>query len=248
STSLADIPIAAYDTESTPPRRLRLAFLEDSGTAGQNNIWDMGYNPVDSTYAAAGGYEYIYILNDDYDATYTDYLPGGSLDNCFAWPVLYNISPIGRGGWYYVEEEFEIEIFASNVNVANQDVFAFSTADYAPESSDSLMTLALDKINVFPNPFYANNELSTSPYDQYVTFTHLPETATIKIFNLAGVLVTTLEHTSDKGQFEKWDLTNASNIPVASGMYLAHIDMPDEGLTKILKVMIVQKKQILEYY
>jgi len=251
-TSLADIPIAAYDTESIPPRRLKIAFLEDTGTPGQNNIWDMGYNPVDSIYAAAGGYEYIYFLNDDYDATYTDYLPGGSSDDCFAWPVLYNISPVDRGGWYYVEEEFEIEIFASNVNVANQDVFAFSTADYAPETSDSLMTLALDKINVFPNPYYAYNELATTPYDQYVTFTHLPTTATIKIFNLAGVLVKTIEHVS--GQFEKWTLANESDIPVGSGMYIAHIDMPDvvidgvTGVQKILKVMIVQKKQILEYY
>jgi hypothetical protein len=81
-----------------------------------------------------------------------------------------------------------------------------------------------------------------------VTFTHLPEVYTIKIFNLAGVLVSTLDQTDGSGQFCKWDLTNASGLPVASGMYIAHIDMPDEGVQKILKVMIVQKKQILEYY
>ena len=132
--------------------------------------------------------------------------------------------------------------FTTNKINTLADEFTFTTAGFEPENSDSLMAVALEKINVFPNPFYAYNELATTPYDQYVTFTHLPETATIKIFNLAGVLVTTLDHTG--GQFEKWDLTNASEIPVGSGMYIAHIDMPAEGVQKILKVMIVQKKQI----
>jgi hypothetical protein len=242
-TYLADIPVAAYDIESTPPRRLRLAIIEDSGTAGQNDIWDMGWNVVDSTYASAGGYEYIYIINDDYDATYTEYLAGGSLTNPFGgWAVMYNISPTQRGSMEYLYDEFEMEIYASNINVPSVDAFAFT----APALLD--VDVDIDKINVFPNPYYAYNELATTPYDQYVTFTHLPEKATIKIFNLAGVLVTTLDHDNASSQFEKWDLTNASNIPVASGMYIAHIDMPDEGIQKILKVMIVQKKQILEYY
>jgi len=138
--------------------------------------------------------------------------------------------------------------FTTNKINTLADEFLFSTADIAPEANDSLMAVALDKINVFPNPFYAYNELATTPYDQYVTFTHLPEAYTIKIFNLAGVLVRTLDEADGTGQFCKWDLANESEIPVASGMYIAHIDMPDEGVQKILKVMIVQKKQILEYY
>jgi hypothetical protein len=110
------------------------------------------------------------------------------------------------------------------------------------------MAVAIEKINVFPNPYYAYNEQATSPYDQYVTFTHLPKKATIKIFNLAGVLVKTVEHNNPASQFAKWDLTNASSIPVGSGMYIAHINMPDVGEQKILKFMIIQSKQILEFY
>ena len=139
-------------------------------------------------------------------------------------------------------------VFATNKINTLADEYTYSTAGLEPESSDSLMALALEKINVFPNPYYAFNELATTPYDQYVTFTHLPELATIKIFNLAGVLVRTIEHDNAASQFAKWDLTNESDIPVGSGMYIAHIDMPDEGVQKVLKVMIVQKKQILEYY
>jgi hypothetical protein len=73
-----------------------------------------------------------------------------------------------------------------------------------------------------------------------VTFTHLPGYATIRIFNLAGILVKTLVHDNTSSQFEPWHLENESGIRVGSGMYIAHIDMPDIDREKILKVMIVR--------
>ncbi|MDA3871610.1 MAG: T9SS type A sorting domain-containing protein, partial [Candidatus Marinimicrobia bacterium] len=114
--------------------------------------------------------------------------------------------------------------------------------------NDSVMAVDVDKVNVFPNPFYAHNPLATHRYDEYVTFTHLPEKATIQIYNLAGVLVNTVEHNNANSQFERWDLTNASNLPVASGIYIAYINMPDVDASKTLKFVIIQKEQILKYY
>ncbi|MBU1064327.1 hypothetical protein KKC74_05910, partial [bacterium] len=84
-------------------------------------------------------------------------------------------------------------------------------------------------------------------YDNYVSFTHLPVKATIRIFNLAGVLVRKLEK-DDTSQFMQWNLANEANLPVASGMYIAHIDLPDLDMEKVLKIMIIQDRQILEYY
>jgi len=243
--TLADVPFAVYNTETTPPTRLKICIVEDDNAGSGNYLWDLGWDGFD--FAASGGREYIFILNDPYyeadgvTIDYSDYMSTGTLDGTYD-NVLYALWPVGRGGWFYLEEEFDVEIYASNINVVDQDVFTFTS----PAVLD--VDLDIEKINVFPNPYYAYNELATTAYDQYVTFTHLPETATIRIFNLAGVLVKTLDHTADNGQFHKWDLTNESDIPVASGMYLAHIDMPDEDAQKILKVMIVQKKQILEYY
>ena len=243
--TLADVPFAAFNTETDPPTRLKICIVEDDNNGSGNYIWDMGWDGFG--YSTAGGREYIFILDDPYYETdgvtidYSDYMATGTLDGTYH-NVLYAIWPDARPGWLYLEEEFDIEIYASNVNVPGLDEFTFT----APGLLD--VDFDVDKINVFPNPYYAYNELATTAYDQYVTFTHLPKTATIKIFNLAGVLVKTLEHDNASSQFEKWDLTNASGIPVASGMYLAHVDVPDEGVSKILKVMIVQKKQILEYY
>ena len=77
-------------------------------------------------------------------------------------------------------------------------------------------------INVFPNPYYGVNTEELNKYQRFVTFSHLPQHATIKIFNLAGVQVRQIEHLS-ASQFERWDLANESGFPVGSGLYIAHI-------------------------
>jgi hypothetical protein len=46
----------------------------------------------------------------------------------------------------------------------------------------------------------------------------------------------------------RWDLQNESGLPVASGMYIAYIDMPDQGKQKVLKLMVIQSQQQLKYY
>ena len=49
-------------------------------------------------------------------------------------------------------------------------------------------------------------------------------------------------------QFYTWNLDNDNNLPVASGLYIAHVDMPDAGVEKVLKIAIVQEQQFLESY
>ena len=83
-----------------------------------------------------------------------------------------------------------------------------------------------------------------------VTFNNLPPKATIRIFNLGGQLVAKLDK-DDETQFLQWPLLNFQNIPVASGMYLAHIEMvmPSGGeFTKTLKMAIIQEKEMLDIY
>jgi hypothetical protein len=46
----------------------------------------------------------------------------------------------------------------------------------------------------------------------------------------------------------RWDLANEDGLPVASGLYIAYIDMPDLGTTKILKMAIVQEQQVLDRF
>jgi hypothetical protein len=258
--------IYKYDVDGSVERQFIAIF--DDQIAGTEGTWDQG---IASAYTATAGYEEIYCYgnggagykvadeaayiaaNDIYAApSLTGWgAPGNPVGYPYINRLIVSMYPEGTVGPPVNGTVIRFNTFKPN---SLTDVFEFSTAGLDPENSDSLLALALDKINVFPNPYYAYNELSTTAYDQYVTFTHLPEKATIKIFNLAGVLIKTIDHDNASSQFAKWDLTNASDIPVASGMYIAHIDMPDvvidgvTGLQKILKVMIVQKKQILEYF
>ena len=105
----------------------------------------------------------------------------------------------------------------------------------------------MDRINVFPNPYYGLNQAETSRHRHFVTFSHLPQKARIRIFDLAGTLVRLLEK-DDADQFVQWDLNNESGLPVAGGMYIAHIEMPGLHKIKVLKLAIVQEQQFLENY
>jgi hypothetical protein len=91
------------------------------------------------------------------------------------------------------------------------------------------------------------NTEEINKYNRFVTFSHLPREARIRIYNLAGVQVRDIQKNSAT-QFERWDLANESGLPVGSGLYIVHIDMPALGSTKILKLAVVQEQQILDRF
>ncbi len=106
----------------------------------------------------------------------------------------------------------------------------------------------VDRINVFPNPYYGMNRAEINRYQKFVTFNHLPRIATIRIFNLAGILVRTIRKDDDT-QFATWDLNNEYGLSVAGGLYLAHIQLNSKDVNlgeKILKLMIVPEDQSSE--
>ena len=102
----------------------------------------------------------------------------------------------------------------------------------------------IDKISVFPNPYFASNDNETDKYSRFVRFIGLPKNVTIRIYSLSGVFVQRLEK-SDNSQFMDWNLLNKDNLPVASGIYLAYVDMPGVG-TKIMKLAIIQEQQYID--
>ncbi|MEW6097063.1 MAG: T9SS type A sorting domain-containing protein [bacterium] len=79
----------------------------------------------------------------------------------------------------------------------------------------------LSKVFVYPNPCYSNRHYQ-------LTFAGLTENVTIKIFNIAGELVRTLEK-KDIGQEKNWDLRNDAYENVASGIYIYLVIDNDTG-------------------
>jgi hypothetical protein len=163
--------------------------------------------------------------------------------------VLVNWNGGDVGGGVYdadmPEDGTIFRIITAKPNLVT-DVFTFTAPEITELASDSEQDV--ENVNVFPNPYYAFNSSEPDRFTHFVTFNHLPANATIRIFNLSGVQVRKIERSGETSQFERWDLTNERNIPVASGMYIAHIDMPDQSKEKVLKLMIIQPQEHLDYY
>ncbi|MFA4907808.1 MAG: hypothetical protein WC602_06050, partial [archaeon] len=109
------------------------------------------------------------------------------------------------------------------------------------DSSDALAKAELDDICVVPNPYVVT--ASWEPVNMYkygrgerrLHFFHLPRVCTIRIYNIRGYLVDTIEHssTADDGM-EPWDILSKDGNEIAYGIYIFHVDAPGVG-TKIGK-------------
>jgi hypothetical protein len=113
-------------------------------------------------------------------------------------------------------------------------------------ASQQALSDALKLINVVPNPYYAYSEYETSKLDNRVKITNLPERCAIRIYSSQGKLVKSIFKDSE-ATFQDWTLMNEKGIPVASGIYLIHVDIPGIG-EKVLKVLLAMRSVDLHGY
>lgn len=111
-------------------------------------------------------------------------------------------------------------------------------------ASQDQLADALDMINVVPNPYYAYSEYETGRLDNRVKITNLPERCTVRIFTPNGKLIRTYKKDTPM-TFLDWDLTNRVGIPVASGVYLIHVEIPGIG-ERVLKSFIGMRQVDLQ--
>jgi hypothetical protein len=199
-----------------------------------------GYDKFADVCAKSGGAGAIYDFNQDLstDGYWADF-QGGFV---YPWGRITVCDYSGTGTPPPAGTTIRI--------ITSKPITTADTYEYkAPEASYDADVAKEDvkEINVFPNPYYGVNPQEINKYQRFVTFNHLPKKATIKIFNLAGQLVKQINKSSNS-QYERWDLANDSGLPVASGVYIAYVDMPDLGTTKTLKVAIIQEQQILDRF
>ena len=247
------IALSAWDVESEPPRRLEVAFLENNQPGGLvNGAYGPAFYNAVSNLAGGGPREWLFI----FDLEYTDPNQGQNSDILlrnglirdaedeenlpFMWIIFAARRIIDR----FPQDGDSFRLIANHVNTL-ADVFSFEVPGTSFDAELQKEDVAL--INVFPNPYYGVNEAETSPYNHFVTFSHLPQRATVRLYDLAGNLVRALEK-SDPDPFLRWDLNNHNGLPVASGIYLAHIELPDIGRNRVLRVVILQEQQFLESY
>lgn len=130
--------------------------------------------------------------------------------------------------------------------------FEFSTGEVAARVGDiPTAKNALDLIRIVPNPFYGRSGVGRGRYeisqvDSRAKITNLPQRCTIRIFTLNGVLVRTFRKDSEEPDIE-WDLKNEYGVPIASGVYIIHIEAPGLG-EKVIKFFAIMPQVDLNNY
>lgn len=183
-----------------------------------------------------------------------------------AGPVLYNDSVYVRGTVIYgTGDELEYTPVFRGTNptpILNEDtanivrqtlngglpVYQFSLNGLEPSTNiKSVADDALEIINVVPNPYYAYSTYEVDKIDNRVKIVNLPERATIKIYTMNGILVR--EFTKDDPNITSidWDLKNHARIPIASGVYLIHVDVPGVG-EQVIKWFAVMRPVDLDSF
>jgi hypothetical protein len=127
-----------------------------------------------------------------------------------------------------VSRSYEKFTTSNTENNANP-LYTFNTTDKAPVFSDALAAdSALAMINIVPNPYYAYSAYEANQLDNIAKITNLPEVCTIMIYTINGTLIRKYDK-ADPGTSLNWDLKNQVGIPVASGIYLIHVNVPNIG-------------------
>ncbi len=216
---------------------------EVSGGANDpQSDWIYWYRPVDMTPGTSG-----------YDAWAATALAGGDADahlqptgtgEVFSRMVLVNwnggTTESGSFGDYVPETGTVFRISTTKPNQPG-DSFAFTTDGLGARArTDAEASAAIDDIGISPNPYKGASAYEVSQLVDQVRFTNMPDVATIRIFTVAGSLVRTLEKNSASASFG-WDLTTQDNLPIASGMYIIHVDAGALG-EKVLKFGVVKKR------
>jgi hypothetical protein len=239
-----------YDFPS-PANLFTIGTSGPRGNANTNNLYNIafGYGTLDADESGlADGHEWHAIANRIVNAASV----GGATATYEEIDTLYRSIP----------DEGTYRILANHVTL-EADVWTFTTSSLTAKTKAQKKS-GLDNIRAVPNPYYGQSLYQTQGlFGKVLKFTHLPGSCTIKIYNVAGDLVTTLTHnaSSINGRLntnpldlnataapketseEWWDLTNADGKFVASGMYIALIDVPGVG-KKTVKFAVIQEANI----
>jgi hypothetical protein len=111
-----------------------------------------------------------------------------------------------------------------------------NTVEVTPASV--LAQNSLKDVRVVPNPYIVSAPWESEPGLRKIAFTGLPETCQIRIFNAAGELVRSLDHTNGQS-FEYWNVRNQQDQEVAPGLYFYHIHSSRAGDTAGKLVIIL---------
>lgn len=236
-----DCPFTVWDVSANPARQLNAAFVEQNGGATYDSTWFPGAN---GTVAR----EYLIIFKSTYSATpeplyLNDILNAGDVDQMYV--LTLKIRPGHDPATEFVEgQKLVIEKVKPNLPV---DRFQYVSKLPGSVAGD-IVANALDNIKTVPNPYYSFYQEEVDQFGRIVKFINLPPAKMkIRIFNLAGDLVRTMERTDIYNSEFVWDLKTDQGLWVAPGVYIWLIEA--EGLgTKHGKMAIFTEVEQLNIF
>lgn len=210
-------PGQAWDvTDPANKRRLNIGLVEN---ATEEKPADRLWNPDGSD---NGGREYFFVMNSDYNGgvDYNDDNPARSGDVLVAgWTRV-------RGTHTFLETADTLRITNNFINT-EADVFEWQTVGV--QNTPELTKSDLKQIRVVPNPYFAHSQYEQNQFQRVVKFTNLPAECTVRIFNIAGELIRTLEKPRSSSGILEWNLLTDRSLPIGSGVYVYHVEARDGG-------------------
>ena len=144
-----------------------------------------------------------------------------------------------------VENSYKVKAGTNEFNGYPTYRFSFEGVQAEELVEEVDINHALDMINVVPNPYYGYSAYETSQFTNTIKITNLPAKCTVKIFSIDGKFIKQYNR-NEVGVLQtdrnnpgisitqitpdlEWDLKNSKGIPVASGVYLIHIEADGLG-------------------
>jgi hypothetical protein len=243
--------------------RVSCWILEDGGGA-EAGVFDItgDHDTSGADNDPASDWIYFRVPTDDSPGE-AGYLAdeAAMLDGSYAYDGTYAMNRLvlvnfngGSAPPYTADLPEEGTVFRITTNKPNGagTTFSLNTSGLEALTGQSdLAKDALERIGITPNPYKGASVYEKSNFSRVARFVNLPERATIRVFSLDGTLVRTIPKNSAGSDLD-WDLQTDASLPIASGMYLIHIEVKDGAgnvtAEKILKFGVVMPRVQLEVF
>jgi hypothetical protein len=191
------------------------------------------------------------VMTALYDAksktTFSDqiYLLDGAKEGDVSWQV--GLEP-HRGDVLFRPQAGDTLHLVQGTRFTSADVFEFTInpATNMPSEDLAQAKSKLDEIRVVPNPYIVTNLAEKRPtrirpqQERELHFINLPARCTVRIFNVAGQLVQTL-NVNNPIETDRyiWNMLTKDNLELAYGVYVYHVEAPGIG-EKVGKFAVIK--------
>jgi hypothetical protein len=192
-----------------------------------------------------GAFEYIFAIRSGYTGAPNPAFAVDGAINSGTMPVEYAIWPAYRDSGRVIDAGDAIDFTVAIPATAN-DTFRVDTTPLV-RNDKALAKTNMNNIRAVPNPYKNHSKYELNQFNRVLRFTNLPESATIRIYSIAGDLVRTLQKTDPTSSTVDWDLQTTNRLPVGSGLYIFHVDSPGVG-SYVGRVVVFMEKERLNNF